>query len=140
VLLFLGSEITLSVQVSNNPQLKLLPSGPPTSFEDDPSGINKFLQPYQDALAAKRLQAEHKASTGRSKEQQSVAVKGKKTLREEEEKVGPAKKRKLSKEESASTSTILLTIIQGHVSMCSMLLFMISLTWRSLSRKKVYAA
>ena len=94
----------------------MLPGCPPTrDFEYDPSGIAQFFKPYQDALAAKKLQIAEQERARLLQEQQ----KAKKERAKKERKDRKAKKHKRMEEKSSSTSTpMLLQILQGRVPPC----------------------
>jgi len=100
-----------SLQLSDNPQLRVLPGCPPTrDFNKDPSGIAQFLKPYQDALALQTAQQE------RERILQGLE---KKEREEKEEKDRKAKDEKRMEEKSSSTSTpMILQILQGHLPPC----------------------
>jgi len=81
------ANLGVSLQLSDNPQLRVLPGCPPTrNFRDDPSGIAQFLKPYQDALAAKKLKTAEQARARLLQQQQMRAEKEKKEREEKEAK------------------------------------------------------
>jgi len=98
----------------------VLPGCPPArEFKNNPSGIAQFLKPYQDALAAKKLQAAEQQLARLLQEQQMRAEKEKKEREEKEAKDHKAKDEKLMEEKSSSTSTpMILQILQGRVPPC----------------------
>jgi len=110
----------LSLQLGNNPQLRVPPGCPPArDFIGDPSGIAQFLKPYQDALAAKKLQIAEQERARLLQQQQMAAEKDKKEREEKEAKDRKAQEQQLMEEKSSSTSTpMLLQILQGHVPPC----------------------
>jgi len=88
-------------------------------FRYDMSGIAQFLKPYQDALAAKKLQTAEKERATLLKEQQMRTEKKKNDREEKEAKDRKAKKHKRIEQKSSSTSTpMLVQILQGHVPPC----------------------
>jgi len=114
----------LSLQLSNNPQLRVLPGCPPTkNFKYDPSNIKQFLKPYQDALATKKSRTAEQERARLPQEQQMRAEKDKKEREEKEAKDRKAKGQQLMEGKSSSTSTpMILQILQGHVPPSSMAL------------------
>jgi len=106
----------MSLQLSDNPQLMVLPGCPLIrKFKNDPSGLKQFLKPYQDTLAAKKSQLAEKERAIILQEQQMRTEKEKKEREDKE-----AKDRKaieltpIMEEKFSSTSTpMLLQILQG---------------------------
>ena len=104
----------MSLQLSDNPQLRVLPAW---DFENIATGIAQLLKPYQDALTPKKLQTAEQ-ERARLLQEQQMRAKEEKEREEKEAKDPKAREQQLMEEKSFSTSTPILLqpfLLQGDV-------------------------